>query len=101
MNVLAADVAAMAKVVATLGGREAREALAEKRPQRLEGAAARGAQDGFQCGEALLDRIEVRRTTQPPSVESWSEGRAVCGSERARRQRPPWEVAGAYSLPGE
>jgi hypothetical protein len=51
-------------LLATLGGREAREALAEKRPQRLEGAAARGAQDGFQCGEALLDRIEVRRTTR-------------------------------------
>jgi hypothetical protein len=49
----------MPKVVAAFVGAEARDALAEQRPERLDGPAARGAQDRFELGEAELDRIEV------------------------------------------
>ena len=49
----------MPDVVATLGGGEARQTLAEEWPERVDRATAGLANDGFQFGEAQLDRVEV------------------------------------------
>ena len=49
----------MAEVVSALGGREAGEARAEQRPERVDGPTAGCTEDGFQLGEAELDGVEV------------------------------------------
>ena len=49
----------MPNVVATLGGGEARQARAEQRPERVDRSTAGLAHDGFEFGEAQLDRVEV------------------------------------------
>ena len=52
-------VAAMTDVVATFGGGEARQTLAEERPERVDRSAAGLADDGLELGEAQLDGVEV------------------------------------------
>ena len=49
----------MPDVVATLGGGEARQARAEQRRERVDRSTAGLAHDGFEFGEAQLDRVEV------------------------------------------
>ena len=49
----------MAEVVSALGGREAGEARAKQRPERVDGPTAGCTEDGFQLGEAELDGVEV------------------------------------------
>ena len=49
----------MTDVVATLGRGEARQTLAEERPERVDRSTAGGADDGFEFGEAELDGVEV------------------------------------------
>ena len=49
----------MTDVVATLGGGEARQTLAEEWPECVGRSTAGLANDGFECGEAQLDRGEV------------------------------------------
>ena len=50
----------MAEVIAALGWGEARDALAEQRPERLDRPTARGAHKRFEFGETQFDRIEIR-----------------------------------------
>ena len=50
----------MTKVIAALGWREARDTLAEQRPERLDRPTAGGANEGFELREAQFDRIEIR-----------------------------------------
>ena len=50
----------MTDVVATLGRGEARQTLAEKRPERVDRSTAGRAEDGFEFGEVELDGVEVR-----------------------------------------
>ena len=50
----------MTKVIAALGWGEARDALAEQRPERLDRPTARGAHERFEFGETQFDRIEIR-----------------------------------------
>ena len=49
----------MMDVVAALGGGEARQTRTEERPERVDRAAAGFADDGFEFGEAQLDRVKV------------------------------------------
>ena len=49
----------MTDVVATLGRGEARQTLAEERPERVDRSTAGRANDGFEFGEAELDGVEV------------------------------------------
>ena len=49
----------MAEVIAALGRREARDTLAQQRPERLDRPTARGAHEGFEFGETQFDRIEI------------------------------------------
>lgn len=49
----------MTDVVATLGGGEARQTLAEEWPERVDRSTAGLANDGFEFGEAQLDGVEV------------------------------------------
>ena len=50
----------MTKVIAALGWREARDTLAQQRPEGLDRPTARGAHEGFEFGETQFDRIEIR-----------------------------------------
>ena len=50
----------MAEVIAALGRREARDTLAQQRPERLDRPTARGAHERFEFGETQFDRIEIR-----------------------------------------
>ena len=50
----------MSKIVAAFVRAEVRQALAEKRPERLGAATASGANEGLALREAELDGIEVR-----------------------------------------
>ena len=50
----------MAEVVAALGRGEARDTLAQQRPEGLNRATPRGAYQRFELGETELDRIEIR-----------------------------------------
>ena len=50
----------MTEVIAAFGWREARDTLAEQRPEGLDRATARGAHQGFEFREAQFDRIEIR-----------------------------------------
>ena len=50
----------MAEIVPTFVGAEALEALAEERPEGLDGPAAGGAHEGLQFRETEFDRVEVR-----------------------------------------
>ena len=49
----------MTDVVATLAGGKARQTLAEEWPECVDRSTAGLANDGFECGEAQLDRVEV------------------------------------------
>ena len=49
----------MPDVVGALGGRKERERARDERDDLVEAARPRGAQEGFQLGERLLDGIEV------------------------------------------
>jgi hypothetical protein len=50
----------VAEVIAAFGWREARDALTEQRPERLDRPTARGAHERFEFGETQFDRIEIR-----------------------------------------
>ena len=50
----------MPEVIAALGWCEARDALAEQGPERLDRSTARGAHQAFELRETLFDRIEIR-----------------------------------------
>jgi alpha-D-ribose 1-methylphosphonate 5-triphosphate synthase subunit PhnG len=50
----------VAEVIAALGWREARDTLAQQRPERLDRPTARSAHERFEFGETEFDRIEVR-----------------------------------------
>jgi hypothetical protein len=56
----------MAEIIAALGGGEARDTLAQQRPERVNRAAPRGAHQRFELRETELDRIEI-----------WTVGRQV------------------------
>ena len=49
----------MPDIGATLGRSEARQARAEQGPERVDRPTAGLAHDGFECGEAQLDGVEV------------------------------------------
>ena len=50
----------MGEVVVAFGCAEGVEGLADGVPEGVDGAGCRGAKQGFELGEDLLDRIEVR-----------------------------------------
>ena len=64
----------MMDVVATFGGGEARQTLAEERPERVDRSAAGLADDGLECGEAQLDGVECGEA-QLDGVEVGAVGR--------------------------